>query len=177
MKRLKHFLIFASAERNGVQLILSSRVLLLFSASPFCFFNKISGRGRRVDSVSAYYAFCFFNKISGRGRRVDSVSAYYAGGLPIESQQPTSATYVTCRECNWPPCWPLYSQQVSYRRWISGIHGTQVTKHTSEGSTLALKPKGDVIRSPKQGYQWPHKKDSCPPKFILKKNIPLVLPR
>ena len=31
--------------------------------------------------------------------------------------------------------------------------------------TLALKPRGDVTRSPKQGYQWPHKKDSCPPKI------------
>ena len=34
--------------------------------------------------------------------------------------------------------------------------------------TLALKPRGDVIRSPNQGYQWPHKKDLCPSK--LKKN-------
>ena len=24
--------------------------------------------------------------------------------------------------------------------------------------------RGDVTRSPKQGYQWPHKKDICPPK-------------
>ena len=31
--------------------------------------------------------------------------------------------------------------------------------------TLALKPRGDVTRSPKQGYQWHHKKDSCPPKI------------
>ena len=35
--------------------------------------------------------------------------------------------------------------------------------------TLALKPKGDIIRSPKQGYQWPHKKDPCPLKFKKKK--------
>ena len=74
-----------------------------------------------------------------------------------------------CRECDQLPCWPLYSQQVSHQRWISGIHGTQVTKHTSEGSTLALKPRGDVIRSPKQGYQWPHEKDSCPPNFFFLK--------
>ena len=32
-------------------------------------------------------------------------------------------------------------------------------KHTSEGSTLTLKPRADVIRSPKQNYQLPHKKD------------------
>ena len=38
--------------------------------------------------------------------------------------------------------------------------------------TLALKPRGDVTRSPKQGYQWPHKKDSCPPNFFLKKKVP-----
>ena len=67
------------------------------------------------------------------------------------------------------PCWPLYSQQVSHQRWISGIHCMQATKHASEESTLALKLRGDVTRSPKQGYQWPHKKDSCPPKYFLKK--------
>ena len=36
--------------------------------------------------------------------------------------------------------------------------------------TLALKPRGDVTRSPKPGYQWPHKKDSCPPKILKKKD-------
>ena len=35
--------------------------------------------------------------------------------------------------------------------------------------TVDLKPRGDVTRSSKQGYQWPHKKDSCPPK-IFKNN-------
>ena len=63
------------------------------------------------------------------------------------------------------PCWPLYSQQVSHQRWISGIHCMQVTKHASKGSTLALKPREDITRSPKQGYQWPHEKDLCPPKI------------
>ena len=46
------------------------------------------------------------------------------------------------------------------------------SKHASEGSTLALKPRADVTRSPKQGYQWPHKKDSCPPK--IKKITPCL---
>ena len=36
-------------------------------------------------------------------------------------------------------------------------------------STLALKPRAYFTRSPKQGYQWPHKKDLCPTKFIKKK--------
>ena len=38
-----------------------------------------------------------------------------------------------------------------------------------------LKPRTDITRSPKLGYQWPHKKDSCPPKFSKKKttdNLP-----
>ena len=35
--------------------------------------------------------------------------------------------------------------------------------------TLALKPRGDVTRNPTQGYQWPQKKDMCPPKTFKKK--------
>ena len=31
-------------------------------------------------------------------------------------------------------------------------------KHASEGFTVALKPRADVTRSSKQGYQWLHKK-------------------
>ena len=41
-------------------------------------------------------------------------------------------------------------------------------------STLALKPREDIIRSPKQGCQWPHKKDLCPTK-ILKKQTKKVI--
>ena len=33
------------------------------------------------------------------------------------------------------------------------------TKHTSKVSTVTLKPRPDVTRSQKQGYQWPHRKD------------------
>ena len=47
-------------------------------------------------------------------------------------------------------------------------NSAQARKHASE-STLALKPRADVTRSPKQGYQWPHKKDMCPPKIFKKK--------
>ena len=45
----------------------------------------------------------------------------------------------------------------------------QARKRASEKSTLTLKPRADVTRSPKQGYQWPHKKDSCPTKILIKK--------
>ena len=40
----------------------------------------------------------------------------------------------------------------------------------ARGPTLALKSKADVTRSPKLGYQWPHKKDWCPPKIKKKNN-------
>ena len=35
----------------------------------------------------------------------------------------------------------------------------KVRKHASEKSTLTLYSRADVTRSPKQGYQWPHKKE------------------
>ena len=35
--------------------------------------------------------------------------------------------------------------------------------------TSHLKPRGDVTRSPKQGYQWPYKKDYCNTIFYFKK--------
>ena len=38
-------------------------------------------------------------------------------------------------------------------------------------STLALKPRADVTRSPKQEYQWLHKKDLCPTKILKKKSV------
>ena len=37
--------------------------------------------------------------------------------------------------------------------------------HTSKGSTLTVKPRADVTRHPQRGYQWAHKRNSCPPKL------------
>ena len=59
-------------------------------------------------------------------------------------------------------CWPFRGEQVSHQRWIWRIHCTQARKYASDWSTLALKPRADINRSPKQGYQWPHKKNWCP---------------
>ena len=42
----------------------------------------------------------------------------------------------------------------------------QTMKHVSKGSTMALKPRTDVTRSPKEGYQWPPKKDLCSSKTV-----------
>ena len=43
-------------------------------------------------------------------------------------------------------------------------------------SILALKPRADVTRSPKQGYQWPRKKDRCPQNFFKKNSEMLQKP-
>ena len=45
----------------------------------------------------------------------------------------------------------------------------QATKHASEGSTLALKPRAGNTRNPKQGFQWLHKKDLCPSRIFFSK--------
>ena len=70
----------------------------------------------------------------------------------------------------WLPYWPLRGWLESHQRWIYRnmwhVHLHQVWMGLP---TLALKPRGDVTRSPKQGYQWHHKKDLCHPK-IFKKN-------
>ena len=56
--------------------------------------------------------------------------------------------------------------EVNFRKYVALMplpSGTRLP-------TLDLKPIGDVTRSPKQGYQWPHKKDLCP-HFFEKTNI------
>ena len=49
-----------------------------------------------------------------------------------------------------------------------GIHCVHVRKHTSKESTLALKPRVDVTRSPARAIYVPKKRDWCSPKIFLK---------
>ena len=52
------------------------------------------------------------------------------------------------------PCWQPRGQQVSCQRWIWGFHCAHWSKGWCtqvRGSTLALKPRADITRSPKQG--------------------------
>ena len=48
--------------------------------------------------------------------------------------------------------------------------GEHLTHIPLSSANEALKPRGDVTRSPKEGYQWPHEKDLCLPKKQNKKN-------
>ena len=68
-------------------------------------------------------------------------------------------------------CWLLRGRQVSHQTLNCGIHSVQSTKHARDGSTLTLKPRADVTRHLKHGYQWPRRKDLDLPFFFLKMNI------
>ena len=52
---------------------------------------------------------------------------------------------------------------------VNLINSMQTRKCGSENSTLALKPRADITRSPKQAYQWPNKKDLYPLKILKNK--------
>ena len=47
---------------------------------------------------------------------------------------------------------------------MCNVTGTPPLSSNKAEPTLALKPRGDVTRSTKQGYQWPQKMDICPTK-------------
>ena len=65
------------------------------------------------------------------------------------------------------PCQSTRGQQVLHQMWIWGFNCMQVTKHTSEGIYPGFETEG---RSPKQRYQWPHKKEwSASSKNVFKK--------
>ena len=46
--------------------------------------------------------------------------------------------------------------------------------NVNKSATLALKPRKDITRSPKQGYQCLHKIDLCSPKVYFKKIVKLI---
>ena len=97
------------------------------------------------------------------GSRVVSRLDCSAGDLPIESGI-LSLLKHTCRESDWLSCWLLRDWQVLYQRWISrNIHLIRLHQVQISLTTPALKPRG----SPKQGYQWPHKKDTCPHHLVI----------
>ena len=90
----------------------------------------------------------------GRRGRVVSASTCQVGGLWFKSGILPLLKHA-CGESNQLLCWLYTPAEVSHTRWISGnIYPQSLNKAET---TLALKPRGDVTRSPKQGYQWPQK--------------------
>ena len=56
------------------------------------------------------------------------------------------------------------TQEVNLRKCVTHMPPISVNKSDQSG----FEPRGDVIRSPEQGYQWSHKKKLCPPKAYKK---------
>ena len=61
---------------------------------------------------------------------------------------------------------------LAYKRLAGVVPGVNLKEHVTLMPlpkvqiglpTLALKPRGHITRNPKQGYQWSHTKDLCPP--------------
>ena len=80
-----------------------------------------------------------------------------------------------CGESDQLLCWPYTPVEVSYQRWISGnVYHIRLWKVWIRLPTLALKPRGDITRSPKQEYQWPQKW-TCVQQNFLKKCVSLIV--
>ena len=100
-----------------------------------------------------------------------SASDCRAGCWQFKSQHPTSAE--TCMWGRWLAAMlALYTgkgvtPEVNLREHI--LRAPLPNANKAE-PTLALKPRGDVSRSPKQGYQWPHKWACVQQKFKKKKS-------
>ena len=105
----------------------------------------------------------------GRCGWVVSASACQAGGLWFKSAILPLLKHA-CGESDRLLCWLYTLAEVSHQRWISGnVYHVRLCKVQIRLSTLALKPRGDVTRSLKQGYQWPQKWTCVQQKFKKKK--------
>ena len=108
--------------------------------------------------------------MSGRCGRVVSVSTCQAGGLWFKSGILPLLKYAF-GENDRLLCW-LYTPapEVNLREHISH---TPLQSLNKAEPTLALKPRGDVTRSPKEWYQWPHKW-TCVQQKLRKKNLAMI---
>ena len=62
----------------------------------------------------------------------------------------------------------IHQQRCRTRGESQEMYITHLPSANKAKPTLALKPRGDIIRSPKQGYQWPHKW-TCVQQFFFQK--------
>ena len=119
----------------------------------------------------------FFEKIKNKGPK------FYCFLLNWRLGPPNCTVHWWFKSwCMWEePCQPCHIHTYTVYTSIGGkgrchtrgeseesvVH-RQGSTHVRE-STLALKRRADITRSPKQGYQWPHKKDLCPTNILKKK--------
>ena len=109
----------------------------------------------------------FFRVLRGEGCGDYAVNYLKLSDFPFESE-PTLTSADAYREvtnCN------AGHQECSTKDGSQGMHITFTSAKEANKAepTLALKPRGDVTRNPKQGDQWPPKKGHmCPPKNFKK---------
>ena len=74
-----------------------------------------------------------------------------------------------CVEGDWLLCWHCTPAMVSHQMLISGTCISRMPSPSVNKAepTLALKPRGDITRSPKQGYQWAHKWTCVQQNFLI----------
>ena len=123
-----------------------------------------------IQSVADARRGLSIRELAGRRGRVGSTSDCRAGGRRFKSWRPTSAeTHMWGRRL--AAMLAVYTgsgvtPEVNLRERISRMPPQSSNKAEP---TLALKPRGDITRSPKQGYQWPHKWTCVQQKFKKKK--------
>ena len=71
---------------------------------------------------------------------------------------------------NRPYRFPTMISPCQWKRYPLHLFSQMQKLYINKLPTLALKPEGDVTRSPKQGYQWPTKKTDVLQKIYLNKN-------
>ena len=100
--------------------------------------------------------------------------ARQTGGRQFKSWHPTSA-----ETCMWgrrlAAMLTVYTGVAPEVNLRERILRTPTPSANKEELTLALKPRGDITRSPKQGYQWPHKRTCVQQKLKKKKLLYWIL--
>ena len=131
--------------------------------------NQFMHQTRHLDGRSVEHSVTFYSSSVGR---VSAWSHTVSGGMiapGFESHQCLAGMWKRRLDCH------AGRQEVSRchtrgeSQGMCNITRTPPLSSNKPEPTLTLKPRGDVTRSPKQGYQWPHKKHSCPPKIKKKK--------
>ena len=115
----------------------------------------ITCKKRKVNAQKTFTdvfvtSFVAWKEITAAGR-----SACCAEGLPFQSLYPTSAKLMQDRD-RLSCCMLAIKKLAVVTPEVNLRNSMQVRKHASE-STLASKPRADITRSPKQGYQCPTK--------------------
>ena len=146
-----HIRSFATVGKHKVNISVFPKWVLLNSMN--------CDKAQNLNSYQEYSIFAnsYILKWSSRRSRMGRSSDYRAGGQQFKSWHPTWNTHVAkvigCYAgiIHWQRC---HTRGESQRTYISHMLPPSANKAEP---TLALKPRGDITRSPKEGYQCPHK--------------------